>query len=1023
MKVVSSTSLYVLFSCFAIVAVRGAEVTYDRDVRPILSDNCFACHGPDENAREGELRLDHREGVAESAIIPGKANLSEVILRITTKNEGELMPPAESHRSRLSAKEVGVLKHWINEGAVYQNHWSFERIERPVVPHTKNSNWVKTPIDAFVLARLESAGLVPSKKAAPETLAKRLSYDLTGLPPDLDQIQSLVEGIDESNYGRLVKGLLASHHYGERMAMVWLDGARFSDTDGFQADATRANWPWRDWVVDAYNTNMPFDEFTRLQFAGDLLTSATPDQILATTFHRNHMTNGEGGRDPEESRVDYVIDRVNTMGTVWMGLTLGCAQCHSHKFDPISQSEYYSLNAFFNSVDEDGKAGKGAKPFLSYTSPYAAASETESRSWLALKIKKSVEIEAQADVRFQVWQKQLESSFQGKTPEPWRMLKASRLLSREGNQLEQQVDGVISVFGKNTRHADYVVHAKSELKRVTGFRLTLLPELEGGFLSLGEGGHVTLTNLKVSRHSVSRNQLEEVEVKTAVVDYEGKKKGSKDYGAVKDVLDDDPRTGWSSKGADPKESRVMQFEFEEPLVLLEGEELVLDFRHRSLQGNANMRRFMVELTDQRGPGVTQIIESPVMRLWKEIQDGKRLSAEVKKQLREQFLEDDQPYQLARLHRTLAANQLSKYQAAAKPQKVMVMAERETQRKTHLLVRGSWENPAEEVKRSTPKSLNPWPEDSGKTRLGLAEWLTHRDHPLTARVTINRYWQMYFGNGLVRTPEDFGAQGEVPSHPDLLDWLAAEFIESGWDIKHIQKLIVSSATYQQSSNMRAGLAEVDPLNKLLARQNRFRLPAWMIRDGALKTGEMLNTRPGGPPVFAWQPVGLWLDSTMGRFRYSASVGGDLYRRSIYSFWRRSVGPPNMFDASKRRVCVTRVIRTSTPLQALTLMNDETYIEASHQLGKKISKTHGDSVSRLTELFRSVTGRKPKADELETLSAQYKEAKTHFLKHRDDAMAFLSVGQMGGANEEAAPEQASLALVASTLLNLDETITRE
>lgn len=1002
----------------------SASPSFNRDIRPLLSDRCFHCHGPDESSRKGGLRLDVREEAVESAILPGNASESELVARLLTADEDDRMPPPDSGAKPLSDNEIQVLRRWIDAGAEYERHWAFVPVRRPVLPDVRDEAWVRNPIDTFVLARLEAADLKPSPEALPRTLLRRVSLDLTGLPPGNREVGEDARHLTEGNYEQHVDRLLASKRYGERMAMAWLDAARYADTDGFQADATRHNWAWRDWVIGAYNRNLPFDQFTLEQFAGDLLPNAQAEQILATCFHRNHMTNGEGGRDPEESRIDYVIDRVNTMGTVWLGLTLGCAQCHSHKFDPISQAEYYQLNAFFNSIDEDGRAGSAAKPFVEFRSPHVDAAATEAERWLAQKEAEFGQVDTAVQDEFANWLSQrleeVRSGHASWSPLPIESLATTSdtriQLNRSGKMME------VMVTGSNPRHDDYVLHCRPELSRVAGVQLSVLPMETGQGYSESEDGHVILTNVKFGVQTEGASQLREIEVISAVADYENQKKGARDYGLFRDVLDDDPRTGWTTNGSNQAEARVGVFQFAEPVVLSPSERLVVELRHRSLKGFSSIRRFRLAITDERGPVVSSVGPSPREQLAALVSDGKELSAEVRESLWAEFVEDHAVYQKGRRRLSAARKRVEGYNLARKPQKVMVLRERDEARETHVLVRGVWDQKGSSVTRGLPSSLSSVNPSRGLSRLDLAAWLVNPENPLTARVTVNRYWQMYFGYGLVRTPEDFGRQGEAPTHPELLDWLAAEFIESGWDIKHMQRLIVSSATYRQQSTVQSEAIQRDPENRLLARATRFRLPSWMIRDVALASSGLLVNRLGGPPVYPYQPPGLWADSTMGRFHYEASVGSDLYRRSIYGFWRRSVGPALMFDASKRRVCQVRVTRTSTPLQALTLMNDRTFIEAGCHLAWRVGSGATDPVATLCE---HVLSRQAQPTERGYLDAQWREAQTFYQQYPFEARQLMShledLVTLHPADD--IPELAALAVMGMTLFNLDEAMTRE
>ncbi|MGB0580792.1 MAG: PSD1 and planctomycete cytochrome C domain-containing protein, partial [Limisphaerales bacterium] len=910
--------------------VPAAEpLSFSRDVLPVLSENCFSCHGPDESHRKAGLRLDRRGAAVESgAIVPGYADKSELIHRIVTRDEDELMPPPDSHKKPLTPPQVKTLKRWIGEGAEWGRHWSFEKPRRPAPPIAGGH-----PIDAFVRARLKDENLAPAKRAPAHTQLRRVSYGLTGLPPSFEEIEAFATEPTDDAWEQAIDRLLASKHFGERMAMWWLDAARYADTDGYQGDRTRNNWPWREWVVDAFNANEGFDRFTIEQFAGDLLPNATERQKLATCFHRNHMTNGEGGRHPEESRIDYVIDRVNTMGTVWLGLTLGCTQCHSHKFDPISQHDYYRLFAFFNSIDEDGKAGSGAKPFMKYQSPYAARAVKEAGEFL--KQVKPVQDRARkdAELRFKPWlEKQVLAVCSGFTS--WHSLTAKRLHSVEGTVLKQDDDGIVTASGLNPFQDDYHLRSRPAIRRITGLRLEVFPDpANAGRVSRGDSGSFILTDVKLMLRKDGSSQLADIDFASAVADVEKKVKG-RAYGNIRDTLDDDPRNGWTVEAKENTKKRTGVFALAEPLELAEDEELIFVMLHRSTIGDGNIGRYRVSVTDQPGAAVRNLKPMPMALLAEAGATNEAgVSGDLRKQLFEQFLVDDVDWQRKLAAYGAAGFQLSEFKKGAQALNVMVLAERKEPRESHVLVRGVWDKKGDVVKPAVLPTMFERAAAGDQTRLDLAEWLVSRDHPLTARVIVNQVWQLMFGAALVRTPEDFGLQGEAPTHPRLLDWLAVEFMESGWDVKHLMKTIAMSETYRQSSVVSPELLERDPENRLLARAPRFRLPSWMIRDGALKAAGLLNSAIGGPPVRPYQPVGVWREMFMGRFTYQPSVGPAQFRRTLYAFWRRSSAPTFLFDSSQRRMCEVRPRRTNTPLHALTLLNDTSMLESARHIARK------------------------------------------------------------------------------------------
>jgi hypothetical protein len=802
------------------------KVDFGRDILPLLSDNCFHCHGPDAKNRKAKLRLDDEQNVKKvrEVIVPGKIEESELYRRLTATDPKEKMPPPRSNR-KLTPGQIAQVKRWIEEGAPWGQHWALRPLSRPEVPRpTQYSAQVRNPIDAFVLARLESEGLSPAPAAPRETLIRRLSLDLTGLPPTPEEVEAFLRDPAPDAYERLVERLLASPGFGERLAWDWLDAARYADSNGYQGDNDRTMWPWRDWVVAAFNRNLPYDQFTIWQLAGDLLPSATAEQKLATAFCRNHMINGEGGRIPEENRVDYVMDMAETMGTVWLGLTFNCCRCHDHKYDPLTRRDYYRLFAFFNQTPVDGSGGNPQTP------PVLEVVSESQRTHLAELANKVRRLAEELD-RFE------QSAF----PQP---------------------------MGKS---ADQSAKAAA------------LPA------------------------------------------------------AIRAIL----------KSAASRRST-------EQLSLLEKQRIAPDHV-------ARVRKLRAAVTE-----------------------------------RDKF------------SRSLP--------------RVMVMEDMARLRPTFMLDKGLYDKPGEQVAAGVPASLPPLPHGVAPNRLGLARWLVAPDNPLTARVTVNRFWQMFFGTGLVKTPGDFGVQGEKPSHPELLDWLAADFVASGWDVKRLCHLLVTSATYRQASKVPPGMQERDPENRLLARGSRYRLPSWMIRDQALAASGLLALQVGGPSVKPYQPAGVWEEATFGMKQYRPDKGAALHRRSLYTFWRRIIGPTLFFDSASRQVCTVKQPRTNTPLHALATLNDVTYLEAARNLAERVLTTAAPP-ERVEVAFRLVLARRPTAEEARVLQASVDRLRGEFTRDPRAAQKLLSAGETRRNGMLDPAEHAAYTVLASTILNLDEALTRE
>lgn len=1015
-------------------------VSFREHILPVLSDRCFHCHGPDEKGRKADLRLDSLEEATRNlggrrALVPGDPEKSGILERIGSKDPEEVMPPPKTHKS-ISPLEAARIRQWILEGARYEKHWSFETVVRPEIPGIPGElgAWIRNPIDAFIARKLLQDGLKPSPEAPPHVLARRVSLDLTGLPPDPAKSGELIEALRvpenrEAAWARFVDSNLESPHHGERLAMFWLDAARYSDTDGYQADATRTNWPWRDWVVNAFNGNQPYDQFTLEQFAGDLLPGANAEQNLATCFHRNHMTNGEGGRLAEESRVDYVIDRVNTVGTLWLGLTMGCAQCHSHKFDPITQADYYKLAAFFNSIDETGAAGSGAKPFLEYRSPFGQRAMADAQKLVDARKAGETEAKNAALPAFEAWvQGHLESL--PRDFSAWKTLLAAEFETNEGTHLEQTAEGIVTAGGKSPDQDDYRIIGRPGVSRITGFKLEVLPDpsLPAGGAARSDSGKFILTDVKCQIRVKGAAQYREAAILSAKADYSPDPKKNGGYGSIGNTFDDDPRNGWANFDAESSIPHTAVWALANPEELSENEEIVIELRQRALRPRHTLGRFRILVTDQPGPAPRELETAPLEELAKLAGlPAPEIPAPLRARLLDQFLSDYAPYRPFREQLDRANAHLAEMKASASKLNVMVLKERKEPRPTHILIRGQWDKPGDRVDRGVPDAIAPKMRPEAETapvptRVELAKWLTSGENPLTPRVTVNHLWQIFFGEGLVRTPDDFGLQGESPVYPELVDWLAAELVQSGWNIRHICRLIATSATYRQSSDVSEQMLAMDPANRLLARGARFRMPAWMLRDQALAVSGLLNPVLGGPPVRPYQPQGVWEDITMGRFKYTPSYGSDQYRRTLYAFWRRSAAPSFLFDSAQRRVCEVRTARTNTPLQALTLMNDLTFLEASRHLAESALREAPKAPA--SAIFQRVLFRSPAPEELSFIESTFNSALGFYRGHPVEAQKTLSHGQSEPSHRNADPARTAAAtLIANLVLNLDEAVTRE
>jgi len=999
------------------------KVDFGSEILPLLSDRCFTCHGPDKKSREAGLRLDIRDEAIEDAIVPNIPEDSELLDRIETGDTDYLMPPPDSGKKPLTEGEIRLFKKWIAEGAPYQQHWSFENPKRAQLPTVQKTDWPSNPIDRFVLAKLESQNLVPSPAAAKATLARRAALTLTGLPPDPKLLQDFLGDKTPAAYDRFVDRLMKSPHYGERMAYVWMDAARYSDTDGFQIDEDRSNWPWRDWVINAYNSNMPFDQFTMEQTAGDLMPDATQQQILATCFHRNHMTNGEGGRDPAESRVDYVLDRINTVGKVWLGLTVECCQCHTHKYDPLSQREYYQMYAFFNSIDEDGRAGKAAKPYLKVRPNESDIEEIINDLVVDVqKRQKQLDVTVAYLTRdFEKWfqkQKQsIDTVLTNAKESDWKSLHpdSANTANISATIIEFDKDDTLRVTKYTPDKDRYTVVAKTDHETVGAIRLQAIPEKGntfGGF-SKSNSGNFVLTDFKIEL--IRNDTPQPIGIQSAWADY------AQPGLEIEKSFDGNDDVGWGVWSDKINQTRTAVFRFSTAVPIQKGDLYRITLDHQSPNKKHCLRRFRLSTS----PNLNA--EQPRPTYFEEIRSSNsagELSKESREQLLTYFLEHS-PKRGPVGAQLLAAQKRLENARSKLTLDVMVLKELKQPRDSHVLVRGVWDNHGEQVKPNTPKILGQIANGNNTepNRLDLARWLVSPQNPLTARVTVNRMWQTHFGYGLVRTPQDFGLQGERPSHPKLLDWLAVEFMESGWDMKHIHKLIVTSRTFQQSSMVSAEDLQRDPQNRSLSRGPRYRLPAALIRDQALFASGMLTRKIGGPSVKPYQPAGVWFDANQGKFPYVRDKGDSLYRRSLYTFLRRNAMPPALFDGANRRVCQVRVVRTNSPMHALNLMNDTTYIEAARALAQRTMQKSETPGARIADAWQRVLCRTIEPSESVFLAKKYSQLLAHYRSNPQAASQLLANGDWPVDQTLEPDKLAALTMCCSIILNLDETLNLE
>ncbi len=1030
-----------LFAAF-LCARAGAAVSFNQSIRPILSENCFLCHGPDAASRKAGLRLDESESAFSSregvrAIVPGEPGESELIRRIYASDPEDRMPPADSER-RLTEEEKAALRAWISAGAEYEQHWAFAPIVKPAMPEIPEDAVSANPIDRFLLARLRERGFGFSAEASREQLIRRASFDLTGLPPTLEEVDAFLNDSEPGSYERLVDRLLHRESYGERMASEWLDVSRYSDTYGYQVDRDRFVWPWRDWVIEAFNANLPYDEFIVWQLAGDLLPNAGKRQILATAFCRLHPQKVEGGSVPEEFRVEYVADRTQTFATAFMGLTLECARCHDHKYDPITQKEYYQLTSFFANIDEAGLYSYFTDSVPTPTLILASEEEKEQLRLLreeALPAREQALTKASAEAEgdFLSWLDagragggepliaglayfDFESIEEGKIPNRWNREKPAT--SAAANRLAVGKIG----WGLALSGDDEVDLKTGNFPRYQPFSFSLWVKIPERFERA-----VIFHRSRAWTDAASRGYqllLENGQPSFSLIHFwpgNALRVRGRDLLPLRRFV----HLGVTYDGSS-RAGGVQLFVDGEAVAL----EIVKDQLTKNITGGGHDHAAIgARFRDKGFPGGVvdefRIFERALAPVeMRHLFDGETLTRWMQKPAEALSTREKaalKAYYLAAVNQRVAAArealQTLRRQICGLEdgmREIMAMKERKTPRVSYVLARGAYDARLAPAANETPEILSDFPEHWSRNRLGLARWLTAPNHPLTARVTVNRYWQMLFGQGLVKTPEDFGSQGSPPSHPKLLDWLAADFIENGWNLKRLLRQLVTSAAYRQQSAAGTDLRRADPENIWLGRAPKLRLPAEMIRDNALAASGLLVSKIGGPPVKPYEVAASFKPSKV-------DTGEGLYRRSLYTYWKRTAPAPVMMalDASKRDVCSVRRETTATPLQAFVFMNDPQFVEAARHLALRIvqSGLKGDG-ERLSRLFRILTGRRPKPAEAAVLQKLLQEQREYFAAEPDRAKAFLSIGFSSLAEAEKTAELAAMAAAASGLMSHDE-----
>ena len=993
----------------SVLARAEDPILYGRDIRPLLSDRCFTCHGPDRRGQENELRLDSQEEAIKGAVAVGSPEKSELISRISTDDPELKMPPPASGKKPLTAEEAELLRRWIQDGANYSEHWSFTPVTRPPLPEVKQADWPAGAVDRYTLAAMERDGFQHTDRADRRTLIRRLYFDLLGLPPTPEEVAAFVADDSPTAFAQLVDRLLEDRRFGERMAMYWLDLVRYADTAGYHSDNERSVDAFRDYVIDAFNENKPFDQFTVEQLAGDLLPDATLTQKVASGYNRLLQTTEEGGAQAKEYTAIYQADRVRNVSEVWMAVTMGCCQCHDHKYDPFTMRDFYSLGAFFADVSEIPVGRQ--RPNLRLPTPEQANELAMVAEQLDAARKTPVDPQTLID-----WAHEQRTTLVN-SRDAWQITKPIAAASSGGQQLAVQDDGSLLTSGPVPDSDTYTITLPLEGPAKTGLRLEALTHDSFPRKSLSRAnGNFVLSKVEVVLLQSDGTSMP-VSIASAQADYE------QPGWAIAGVLDDDPNSGWAGNGHVDSVSRTAVFKFAEPIAVSEGAKLQVLLKHESQHAKHSIGHPRLALTSQAEPA---IMNSP------------QFPAELT-----QILQKDEPtwtdsdrVELLKQYRNLAAalepvraeiKQLEERSKAVEGSvRTMLVAESVAPREVRVLARGNWlDDSGEIVQPQVPARLGTLSNgDQRLTRLDLAKWLVRRDHPLTARVFVNRLWRIMFGQALARSLEDVGHQGEWPTHPELLDWLAVEFMESGWDVKHMLRLMANSNTYQQSSIVSLETRVKDPFNRHFARQTRYRRDAEMIRDNALAVSGLLVAEMGGHSVKPYQPPGYWQHLNFPQREWEADHNSNQYRRGLYTFWCRSFLHPSLlaFDAPSREECVAQRPRSNTPLQALVLLNDPTYVEAARVLGEHIALQDGSDNDRISFAFQCVLQRDPSSEEVTAVAKLLAEERKQLDSQPQLADEFLKNGdaKLASATARGATEWGTVARV---LLNLHEAIVRE